>query len=164
MCGGVDDKTEPAYKVLCWEDITLWIVHDPYGNGGRDSVAPGLPTPEEMQAEDIDTTMAGIESGNEDEDAELAVMDGEDVASWRRTVELFGLNPDHTDPLDKANWHKPPGCLKALSPVQLLALTKIFELQVRGEIHGAMVQFDTGLGKTYIGHAFAVMSFFLSEL
>ncbi len=43
MCG-VDDKTEPAYKVLCWEDITLWIVHDPYGNGGRDSVAPGLPT------------------------------------------------------------------------------------------------------------------------
>ena len=29
VCGGVDERTDTQYKVLCWEDIDLWILHDP---------------------------------------------------------------------------------------------------------------------------------------
>ncbi len=39
VCGGVDDRTDAAYKVLCWEDIDLWILRDPMGDGGRDRLA-----------------------------------------------------------------------------------------------------------------------------
>lgn len=39
VCGGVDERTEAQYKVLCWEDIDLWILHDPMRNGGRDYLA-----------------------------------------------------------------------------------------------------------------------------
>lgn len=36
VCGGVDERTDAMFKVLCWEDIDCWILHDPMGNGGRD--------------------------------------------------------------------------------------------------------------------------------
>jgi len=36
VCGRTDERTDAAYKVLCWEDIDLWILHDPEGDGGRD--------------------------------------------------------------------------------------------------------------------------------
>lgn len=39
VCGDVDDRTLPQYKVLCWEDITLRILPDPENNGGRDVLA-----------------------------------------------------------------------------------------------------------------------------
>ena len=39
VCGERDERTEPERKVLCWEDIELWIVRDPEGNGGRDRLA-----------------------------------------------------------------------------------------------------------------------------
>lgn len=39
VCGRVDERTEPVYKVLCWEDIDLWILRDPMGTGGRDHLA-----------------------------------------------------------------------------------------------------------------------------
>lgn len=39
VCGGVDERTDPTYKVLCWEDIRLLILHDPMGNGGRDCLS-----------------------------------------------------------------------------------------------------------------------------
>ena len=39
MCSGVDDRIDVAYKVLCWEDIDLWIWRDPMGDGGRDRLA-----------------------------------------------------------------------------------------------------------------------------
>lgn len=39
VCGGVDERTKAQYKVLCWEDIKLWILQDPMGNGGRDRLA-----------------------------------------------------------------------------------------------------------------------------
>jgi hypothetical protein len=39
VCGGVDDRTLPQYKVLCWEDITVRILSDPENNGGRDMFA-----------------------------------------------------------------------------------------------------------------------------
>ncbi|KAI3327466.1 hypothetical protein F4824DRAFT_484708 [Ustulina deusta] len=39
VCGGVDERTESQYKVLCWEDIDLWILHDPMRNGSRDYLA-----------------------------------------------------------------------------------------------------------------------------
>lgn len=39
VCGETDERTESMRKVLCWEDIELWIVRDPYGNGGRDRLA-----------------------------------------------------------------------------------------------------------------------------
>lgn len=35
----MDEKINASYKVLCWEDIDLWILHDPMGNGGKDSLA-----------------------------------------------------------------------------------------------------------------------------
>ncbi|KAH8747986.1 hypothetical protein F5883DRAFT_697821 [Diaporthe sp. PMI_573] len=39
VCGGLDERTEAQYKVLCWEDIDLWILRDPMRNGGRDYLA-----------------------------------------------------------------------------------------------------------------------------
>jgi hypothetical protein len=36
VCSKVDDRTLPQYKVLCWEDITVRILPDPWNNGGRD--------------------------------------------------------------------------------------------------------------------------------
>lgn len=39
VCGSTDERTDPMRKVLCWEDIELWIVHDPEGKGGRDRLA-----------------------------------------------------------------------------------------------------------------------------
>jgi len=35
VCGGVDGRTEAQYKVLCWEDTDLWILHDLMDNGGE---------------------------------------------------------------------------------------------------------------------------------
>jgi len=36
----LDDRTHnPKLRVLCWEDIDLWIMHDPMGDGGRDCLA-----------------------------------------------------------------------------------------------------------------------------
>lgn len=40
VCGGVDEREgNSKLKVLCWEDIELWILRDPEGNGGRDRLA-----------------------------------------------------------------------------------------------------------------------------
>ncbi|KAI1291664.1 hypothetical protein F5Y03DRAFT_388333 [Xylaria venustula] len=39
VCGSVDERTESQYKVLCWENIDLWILHDPMRNGSRDYLA-----------------------------------------------------------------------------------------------------------------------------
>ena len=39
VCGEVDDRTLPQYKVLCWKDITVRILPDPGKNGGRDVFA-----------------------------------------------------------------------------------------------------------------------------
>lgn len=40
VCGGPDDREEtPKLKVLCWEDVELWILQDPERNGGRDRLA-----------------------------------------------------------------------------------------------------------------------------
>ncbi|KAH7010785.1 uncharacterized protein B0I36DRAFT_356404 [Microdochium trichocladiopsis] len=36
VCGENDDRTHAAKKVLCWEDIKLWIIRDPFNDGGRD--------------------------------------------------------------------------------------------------------------------------------
>lgn len=39
-CGGPDEREDnPKLKVLCWEDIELWIVQDPERRGGRDRLA-----------------------------------------------------------------------------------------------------------------------------
>ncbi|KAJ2906919.1 hypothetical protein MKZ38_009782 [Zalerion maritima] len=38
VCDEIDDRTTAAYKVLCWEDIILWILRDPEGKG-RDCLA-----------------------------------------------------------------------------------------------------------------------------
>ncbi|RYP47360.1 hypothetical protein DL768_006571 [Monosporascus sp. mg162] len=34
-----DSDEEAVYKVLCWEDIDLWILRDPLGDGSRDCLA-----------------------------------------------------------------------------------------------------------------------------
>ncbi|KHO11488.1 hypothetical protein MAA_11004 [Metarhizium robertsii ARSEF 23] len=40
ICGLADERTNnPTLKVLCWEDIDFWILHDPEGNGGWDRLA-----------------------------------------------------------------------------------------------------------------------------
>ena len=39
VCDGEDERTEAAYKVLCWEDINLMILRDPMGDDGRDYLA-----------------------------------------------------------------------------------------------------------------------------
>ena len=39
VCGEADERTELRRKVLCCEDIDLWILQDPMGNGGRDYLA-----------------------------------------------------------------------------------------------------------------------------
>lgn len=39
VCGCVDERTDAQYKVICWEDIDLWILKDPMRNGGRDCLA-----------------------------------------------------------------------------------------------------------------------------
>ena len=40
VCDQVDEReNNPKLKVLCWEDIDLWIIRDPDGNGGRDRLA-----------------------------------------------------------------------------------------------------------------------------
>ncbi|OAA63292.1 FluG domain-containing protein [Niveomyces insectorum RCEF 264] len=39
ICGGDKDRTDPALRVLCWEDISMWILKDPEDKGGRDRVA-----------------------------------------------------------------------------------------------------------------------------
>lgn len=40
VCGQRDEREQnPKLKVLCWEDIDLWILHDPEGNGGRDKLS-----------------------------------------------------------------------------------------------------------------------------
>lgn len=40
VCDSVDERdNNPSLKVLCWEDIDLWILHDPNRNGGRDRLA-----------------------------------------------------------------------------------------------------------------------------
>ncbi|OAA36114.1 FluG domain-containing protein [Beauveria brongniartii RCEF 3172] len=37
VCGGVDEREyNPELQVLCWEDINIYILRDPSGNGGRD--------------------------------------------------------------------------------------------------------------------------------
>ncbi len=33
VCGRRDERTDPVYQVLCWEDIDLWILRDPEGTG-----------------------------------------------------------------------------------------------------------------------------------
>jgi hypothetical protein len=35
----VDKRQDTTYKVLCWEDIDLWIIRDPMGDGSRDRLA-----------------------------------------------------------------------------------------------------------------------------
>ncbi len=127
-------------------------------------VGPGPLVGGEEQSGLIDLTLADSDSDEEIDPAQPMATDERDVALWKKTVGLFGLKPDGIDVLDKASWHRPPGCLKPLTPVQLLALAKIFDLCSDGEIDGALIQFDTGLGKTFIGHAFAALSFALREL
>ena len=40
ICGDEDERSRtPELQVLCWEDITLWILQDPNGTGGRDRLA-----------------------------------------------------------------------------------------------------------------------------
>lgn len=39
VCERVDEMTTSALKVLCWEDIDLWILRDPHRDGGRDRLA-----------------------------------------------------------------------------------------------------------------------------
>lgn len=40
VCKGLDERdNNPKLKVLCWEDIDLWILRDPEGNSGRDRLA-----------------------------------------------------------------------------------------------------------------------------
>jgi hypothetical protein len=40
VCDQVDEReNNPKLKVLCWEDIDLWILRYPDGNGGRDRLA-----------------------------------------------------------------------------------------------------------------------------
>ncbi|KAI0113277.1 hypothetical protein F4814DRAFT_449726 [Daldinia grandis] len=40
VCDRVDERdNDPRLKVLCWEDIDLWVLRDPEGNGGRDRLA-----------------------------------------------------------------------------------------------------------------------------
>ncbi|KAF2179594.1 hypothetical protein K469DRAFT_693963 [Zopfia rhizophila CBS 207.26] len=39
VCGGVNERTKAQHQVLCWEDINLWILHDPMRNGGQDYLA-----------------------------------------------------------------------------------------------------------------------------
>ncbi|KAI1207667.1 uncharacterized protein F4807DRAFT_173788 [Annulohypoxylon truncatum] len=39
VCDGVDERAEAQRKVLCWEDIDLWILHDPMRDGSRDRLA-----------------------------------------------------------------------------------------------------------------------------
>jgi hypothetical protein len=37
VCQEVDERERnPELQILCWEDISLWILKDPEGNGGRD--------------------------------------------------------------------------------------------------------------------------------
>jgi hypothetical protein len=36
VCNRVDERIDAAHQVLCWEDIDLWILRDPVGDGGRD--------------------------------------------------------------------------------------------------------------------------------
>ncbi|KAH7016252.1 uncharacterized protein B0I36DRAFT_377843 [Microdochium trichocladiopsis] len=36
VCGKNDDRISAAKKVLCWEDIKLWIIRDPFNNNSRD--------------------------------------------------------------------------------------------------------------------------------
>lgn len=39
VCGQRDEREhDPKLKVLCWEDIDLWILRDPEGSGGRDKL------------------------------------------------------------------------------------------------------------------------------
>ncbi|KAJ9149958.1 FluG domain-containing protein, partial [Pleurostoma richardsiae] len=42
VCKGLDTRTEPCYKVLCWEDVQLFIIRDPMGDGGPDRLAMQL--------------------------------------------------------------------------------------------------------------------------
>ena len=40
VCDRADEREHnPQLKVLCWEDIDLWIIRDPDGNDGRDRLA-----------------------------------------------------------------------------------------------------------------------------
>ena len=39
VCDEVDERTTPTLRVVCWEDIDLWILQDPEENGGRDTLA-----------------------------------------------------------------------------------------------------------------------------
>lgn len=39
VCDEVDERTTPHLRVVCWEDIDLWILQDPEQNGGRDKLA-----------------------------------------------------------------------------------------------------------------------------
>lgn len=39
VCGRLDERREAVYKVLCWEDIDLWILRDPLGDSSRDCLA-----------------------------------------------------------------------------------------------------------------------------
>jgi hypothetical protein len=40
VCDRVDERdNDPRLKLLCWEDIDLWVLRDPEGNGGRDRLA-----------------------------------------------------------------------------------------------------------------------------
>ncbi|KAJ2893428.1 hypothetical protein MKZ38_008686 [Zalerion maritima] len=39
VCGRLDERREAVYKVLCWENINLWILRDALGDGSRDRLA-----------------------------------------------------------------------------------------------------------------------------
>jgi hypothetical protein len=40
VCDRVDERdNDSRLKLLCWEDIDLWVLRDPAGNGGRDRLA-----------------------------------------------------------------------------------------------------------------------------
>ena len=47
VCDEPDEcENNPKLKILCWEDIDLWILRDPEKNGGRDRLGMELPTPD----------------------------------------------------------------------------------------------------------------------
>ncbi|EFZ04323.2 DUF3435 domain protein [Metarhizium robertsii] len=42
VCDDVDERTDPSFHVLCWEDIDLWILRDPEDGNGTDKPAVQL--------------------------------------------------------------------------------------------------------------------------
>ncbi|KAI0122056.1 hypothetical protein F4814DRAFT_438190 [Daldinia grandis] len=110
LCGGVDERTDAQYKVICWEDIDLWILHDPMRNGGRDHLAMQvlLRFHKGHNKEIVSTWFSFIE----EKLLAKAISEGViDLAGYDTRAELyFGTNisiPAVYIPWKNEFWHKP---------------------------------------------------------